>query len=149
MGLTFNYDIMQMTNTLDAHRLQKWASELGLGDTLAERFMRAYFTEGKNLSDHAVLVDLARSVGLNAKEASNIVSTGAYLDKVLFDQTEAKQLGVQGVPFFVINRTYGVSGAQDTDYFLQALNQIWAENKPTQTSKESSTEYCEGDYCVR
>ncbi len=149
VGLTLNYDIIQMTNTLHAHRLQKWAHGLGYGEIMAETLFKAYFSLGINIADHNALAELSESIGLDKAEAIRVLSSDAYLNEVKQDQIEAKQLGVQGVPFFVINRKYGVSGAQDSTYFLQALKQIWAENQPYHGLKQDTSPYCEDDYCVR
>ena len=149
VGLTFSYDIIQMTNTLDAHRLQKWAYSLCYGEIMAETLFKAYFSLGINIADHQALAELSESIGLDKAEAIRVLSSDAFLYEVKQDQIEAKQLGVQGVPFFVINRKYGVSGAQDSTYFLQALKKIWAENQPYHGLKQDTSPYCEDDYCVR
>lgn len=133
VGLTYNYDIIQMTNTFDAHRLAKYANTKGLEEKLTSRLMKAYFTDGKNLSDINTLVELAREVGLDENESRKILEENNYADEVNAQITEARQVGVQGVPFFVINRKYGVSGAQQTEYFYQALKQIWLEDNPVKS----------------
>ncbi len=101
-----------MTNTFDAHRLAKFANTKGLEEKLTSRLMKAYFTDGKNLSDIDTLVELGKEVGLEEKESRKILEENTYTDEVNAQITEARQVGVQGVPFFVINRKYGVSGAQ-------------------------------------
>lgn len=127
VGLEYNYDIIQMTNTFDAHRLAKWAASIGYEETLTERFMRAYFTEGKNLADHSTLLQLVAELGLDSNMAANVLNSSQFSDEVKAQMTESKQIGVQGVPFFVVNRKYGISGAQSEDYFYGALEQIWNE----------------------
>lgn len=144
-GLTYNYDIIQMTNTFDAHRLAKYANEKGLEDALTARLMKAYFTDGLNLSDIDTLVKLAVEVGLDEKESKEVLTSGKYADAVKGQIEEGRQIGVQGVPFFVINRKYGVSGAQQTEYFLQALRQIWAEENPLKTMGEGEACHDEGE----
>lgn len=138
VGLTYNYDIIQLTNTFDAHRVAKFAKTLDKEVLVTERFMRAYFTEGKNLSDHPTLAKLAFEVGLDQEAVLTVLASDAFYEEVKEEQEEARQIGVTGVPFFVINRTYGISGAQQTDYFLNALRQIYDEEnveviQPTQT----------------
>ncbi len=133
VGLTYNYDIIQMTNTLDSHRIAKWANQFGKEPAVTDRFMKAYFTEGYNLADYDTLVKLAGEVGLNEEEARKVLETNAYHEQVLAEQQESRQIGVQGVPFFVINRKYGVSGAQQEEYFAAALEQIWSEENPLET----------------
>jgi predicted DsbA family dithiol-disulfide isomerase len=148
VGLNFNYDIIQMTNTNDAHQLLKWANDHGKADLMMERLMAAYFTEGKNISDLSELSKLSADVGLNPEEAIQIVRQGHYKEAVQFDQTEAREIGVQGVPFFVINRTYGVSGAQDSTYFLKTLEQIYQEEQ-IQVMATQNNSMCDDDHCIR
>jgi predicted DsbA family dithiol-disulfide isomerase len=147
-GLAFNYDIIQMTNTFDAHRLLKWANEFGEAELLTERLMAAYFTEGKNLSDFQTLSELAAEIGLDPVLAHQMLEEGRYAEVVKFDQREANSIGVQGVPFFVINRTYGVSGAQDSMYFLTALEQIYQEEQIQEVSSKNKS-ICEEEHCMR
>lgn len=144
-GLTYNYDIIQMTNTFDAHRLAKYANTKGLEDALTARLMKAYFTDGLNLADIQTLIQLGEEVGLEADEAKRVLENNTYADEVKAQINEGRQVGVQGVPFFVINRKYGVSGAQQTEYFLQALKQIWSEENPIQTIGEGDTCHDDGE----
>ncbi len=148
VGLTYNYDIIQMTNTFDAHRLAKWANQFGLEHKVTSRLMKAYFTDGKNLSDFDSLVELAKEVGLDEKEARKILDENEFSDQVKGEMDEARQVGVQGVPFFVINRKYGVSGAQQTAYFLQALKQIYEEEKPLQKLEAEDAGSCGDEECT-
>lgn len=149
VGLTYRYDIMQMTNTFDAHRIAKWADTKGLEPEVTDRFMKAYFSEGENLADHATLATLAAEVGLDKGEALDVLSSNRYEDTVKGQVTEGHQVGVQGVPFFVINRKYGVSGAQQKEYFLAALKQIHDEENKLSVLNEKQDEdvSCEGDAC--
>ena len=147
-GLVYNYDIIQMTNTLDAHQLAKWANQFGKEDELTNRLMKAYFTDGMNLADHQVLANLAKEIGLNSEEALSILKNNTYKNQVIAEQTEARQIGVQGVPFFVLNRKYGISGAQQKEYFVQALNKIWDEENPLQTlDNQDTSQSCDHDEC--
>lgn len=145
VGLTYNYDIIQMTNTFDAHRLAKYASTKVLEEKLTTRLMKAYFTDGKNLSDATTLIELSREVGLDEKEVKNILESNQYADEVQAQIEEARKVGVQGVPFFVVNRKYGVSGAQQEEYFTQVLNQIWQEDHPMKTLGEQDKDASCGD----
>lgn len=130
VGLTYNYDIIQMTNSFDAHRIAKWANQFGKEYELTERLMKAYFTDGLNISDLNTLVNLAGEVGLNQDEAKKVLETNQYGDQVNAEINEGRQIGVQGVPFFVLNRKYGISGAQPVEYFTQVLEKLWEEEKP-------------------
>ena len=147
VGLEFRYDIVQMTNTFDAHRLAKWANLLGLEQRLTDRLMKAYFTDGYNLADMETLVKLAVEVGLDENSARKVLHENQFTQDVRSEINEAKRIGVQGVPFFVVNRKYGISGAQQEDYFLAALNQIWDEDHPMISDEEAKTSYCTGDDC--
>jgi len=147
-GLTYNYDIIQMTNTFDAHRLAKWANQFGLEDKLTSRLMKAYFTDGKNLANQEELAALAEEVGLNKEEALKVLKENQFGDQVNNEITEARQVGVQGVPFFVINRKYGVSGAQATEYFLRALQQIYQEEQPLQKLEAEDAGACGDEECT-
>ncbi|MDI6453515.1 DsbA family oxidoreductase [Peloplasma aerotolerans] len=148
VGLTYNYEIIQMTNTFDAHRLAKWANQFGLEDVLTNRLMKAYFTDGLNIANHQSLTNLSKEVGLDEKEALKILATNQYHDQVIAEQQESRQLGVQGVPFFVLNRKYGISGAQQKEYFAQALDQIWQEENPLKVLNEADQNAsCDHDEC--
>ncbi|MGF7032500.1 putative DsbA family dithiol-disulfide isomerase [Paenibacillus mucilaginosus] len=131
-GLAFNFEGIVLTNTFDAHRLTHYAAEHGKGNELAERLFRAYFTDGKHLGDHEVLASLAAEVGLDAAAAAAVLRSGEFADHVRADEQEASQLGVRGVPFFVIDRKYAVSGAQPSSVFLDTLNKAWSEASPLQ-----------------
>ena len=144
VGLEYDYDNIQMTNTFDAHRLAKWANEHGKEPEITARFMKAYFTDGLNLSDKETLVDLAKEVGLDETKAEEIVNSDQYADVVEEQITEGRQVGVRGVPFFVLNRKYGVSGAQQEEYFTQVLNKLWEEEQPLETIGDDS----EGHTCT-
>lgn len=117
-------------NTLDAHRLLHLAKDLGAQDALLDRFYRAHFTEGRSLFDRESLVALAREAGLDAAEVRRVLAGNAYTDQVEADIRQARELGVSGVPFFVIDDRYGVSGAQPPEVFVRVMEQAWAEEHP-------------------
>ncbi len=147
-GLTYNYDAIQMTNTFDAHRLAKWANTFNKEDEITSLLMKSYFTDGLNLADQSTLVKLVSKIGLDEKEALNTLNSDLFESQVKQEILEARQVGVQGVPFFVINRKYGVSGAQQKDYFLNALHQIWQEENPINILKSSDEDTtCDHEEC--
>jgi len=123
-------------NTLDAHQLLQLGKERGVQDAVIERLYRAYFTEQRSVFDRASLVALAGDAGLDQAEARDVLERDAYVKAVEADVNEARSLGVNGVPFFVIGR-YGVSGAQATDVFGEALTRAWDE-RATASSTERS-----------
>jgi predicted DsbA family dithiol-disulfide isomerase len=120
-GLEYHLDRTRGGNSFDAHRLIQLAKEQGLQDAMKERLMRAYFTEGASISDGETLVNLALEVGVDPRGLAN----GAYGDAVRADEELAMRIGIQGVPFFVLGRRYGVSGAQPAELLLQALDKAW------------------------
>ncbi|UKN01206.1 DsbA family oxidoreductase [Paracrocinitomix mangrovi] len=128
-GLNYQLDKVFPTNTFKAHRLLHLAKEKGLQFELKEALMNAYFVEAKNVDDHANLLQIAISVGLDEMDVQNVLTTEMYKANVQRDIEEGIQLGLQGVPFFVIDRKYGISGAQSTDTFLQSLLRAYAESE--------------------
>lgn len=127
VGLTYDFDRAVIANSFDAHRLIQLSKKYDKGDEAEERLFRAYFTEGKNVSDHATLVELGAEIGLDREEISKTLASDAYAEAVDRDIKEAMQIGVQGVPFFVIDRKYGISGAQPSEAFLQTLEKSFSE----------------------
>lgn len=127
VGLDYQMDKSVIANTFDAHRLSHLAAIQGLQDKLEERLFSAYFTEGKDIGNKDTLVALAKEVGLDDTDVKNMLQTNAYSDKVQADILEAQQVGVRGVPFFVFDNKYAVSGAQPSDVFTQVLSKVWEE----------------------
>ena len=152
VGLTYNFDTMQHTNTFDAHRVAKYAETKKLGKELTERLLQAYFTDSELISDHETLKRLAIEIGLDGKEVEKLLDTKRFSNRVREDEELARQIGVQGVPFFVFNEKYAVSGAQSQDVFAQVLEKIWEEESKNPTlrssnTSESKTSYCTGEDC--
>jgi predicted DsbA family dithiol-disulfide isomerase len=125
-GIEFRFDRIRPGNTFTGHRLLHLAADRGVQDALKERLLRAYMTEGDDIADPGVLVRLASEAGIDPDEARAVVSGDAYAKEVREDESEARQLGISGVPFFVIGR-YGVSGAQPAGALLQVLEKAWTE----------------------
>jgi predicted DsbA family dithiol-disulfide isomerase len=120
-GLEYDFDRARVVNTFDAHRLTHLAHTRGLGGAMHERLMRANLIEGETLDDHETLVRLGAEVGLEDADARRVLAGDEYAADVDEDAREARALGVTGVPFFVLDRTYGVSGAQPVETFLETL----------------------------
>lgn len=129
VGLHYNFDKAVVANSFDAHRLSHFAKSKGKGNEFEEVLFRAYFIEGKNTADHETLGQLAESVGINKQEALDVLASDAYAADVRNDIYESQQVGVRGVPHFVLGDKYAISGAQPSELFLQALNQTWRETK--------------------
>jgi predicted DsbA family dithiol-disulfide isomerase len=129
-GLTYRLDAARPANTFDAHRLLHLAAERGVQAAAEERLFAAYFTEGRSLGDPDTLVALAAEVGLDEAAAREVLRSDAYADAVAADEREASELGISGVPFFVVDRRYGISGAQPAELIQQALERAWADAHP-------------------
>jgi predicted DsbA family dithiol-disulfide isomerase len=126
-GLDFDFDAALIVNTLEAHRLLHLAADLGVGDAAKERLLRAHFTEGADLSDPETLVRLAGEAGVDTGRAREVLAGTEYAEAVQADIELARAFGATGVPFFVIDRKYGISGAQPAEAFLQVLRTAYAE----------------------
>lgn len=123
VGLEFNWREAVNANTMDAHRLGHLARERSLGTTWDDTVKLGYFTQGKNIADHDQLRAFADQVGLARAEVDRVLGSDEYADAVAEEIALARQLGVQGVPFFVFDGTLAVSGAQPVEVFTQALDQ--------------------------
>ena len=124
-GLLYNMDQVKVANTFNAHRLIQYAKSKQKGDAAEEALFRAYFVEGKNLADISILQSIGEDIGLPSEELNGVLTTTAFQNEVKNDIKEAESIGVTGVPFFVIDRKYAVSGAQPVDTFLNALHKAW------------------------
>jgi predicted DsbA family dithiol-disulfide isomerase len=127
VGLDYDFDSLKHTNTVKAHELLHFAKANGKQLELAERLFRAYFIEGRHVGRVEDLADLAAEVGLDRDAALQALESEQYLQDVRADQATAGEYGINGVPFFVIDGKYGVSGAQDAQTFAQVLEQVWSE----------------------
>ncbi len=127
VGLTYDFDKAVVANSFDAHRFAHLAKAHGLGDQAEEALFKAYFTEGKNIADHATLTQLGTAIGLNETETKQTLASEAYAEDVKHDIAEARYLGIRGVPFFVMNGKYAVSGAQMVPVFAETLEKSYNE----------------------
>ncbi len=132
VGLDFHLDRARSGNTFDAHRLIHFAKSAGKQDTLKERLMAAYFVEGAAIGEHETLTRLAVEAGLDEAAVREVLDGDAYAADVRHDELEARELGITGVPFFVLDRAYGLSGAQPSETMLAALQQAWTAAHPLQ-----------------
>ena len=130
VGLDYNFDIAVINNTLAPHRLLHLAKNYGVQNEAKEKLFAAYYTEGKDIAATEVLVETGTSLGIPADEIQQMLQSDLYVDEVRQDQYRAQQIGIQGVPFFVFNNKYAVSGAQPVDVFTQVLDTVWEEEKP-------------------
>ena len=128
-GLCYDLSNTLSGNTFDAHRLLLWSAEIHKQDELLEAMYSAYFEKSKPLFSHADLVSVALSVGIDADVADDVLQTNRYADEVKADLELAHRLGCTGVPFFVIDMKFGISGAQPLEVFIQTLEQAWKEGQ--------------------
>jgi len=127
VGLEYDFDKAIPANSFNAHRLLHFAKEHGRQTETEEALFKAYFTEGKNIDDSATLTAIAASVGLNTEALTEAMGSEAYFQDVVMDVQEAQNIGVRGVPFFVFDRKYAISGAQEADAFIQTLEKAFEE----------------------
>ena len=132
VGLEYHLDRVQIGNTFDAHRLIHLAADSGVGGAMKERLLAAYFTEGRAVSDHATLVELATEVGLDPARVAEVLDGDEFATAVRSDEARAVELGSTGVPFFVVDGRLGIPGAQPPDVLLRLLTRVW-------DSREEST----------
>jgi predicted DsbA family dithiol-disulfide isomerase len=149
VGLTYNFEGMKPTNTFDAHRLAKFAKTHGKEAEVTEKLLFAYFSESKNIGEYETLADLAESAGLDREETLKTLNDkNAYANDVRIDEAIAGQYGISGVPFFVINQKYAISGAQPLETFKDALQKVWEEEYASPVFQDLSTENPEDTSCA-
>lgn len=123
VGLNYNFDVMTPANTFNAHRLAKLAEQEGFDKTVSESLLKAYFIDGEKIGAEDVLLRIAEEAGISRDRAKAVLDSDEFADDVRMDIAEAQQIGVKGVPFFVIDRKYAISGAQPAEAFANALRQ--------------------------
>lgn len=123
VGIAFDFDRIRRTpSTLDSHRLIRWASSAGAQNDLVEILFRLYFLEGADIGDHRVLVEAAREAGMDADLVADLLSKDADLDLIRREDSQSRQMGINGVPCFIIDRKYAISGAQDPPVFHKVFD---------------------------
>lgn len=127
VGLEYHFEKAVVANSYDAHRFSHLAHTHGLQDAAEEALFAAHFVHGNDISDAQTLVQIGTDIGLKADEVMQVLQSTEYADEVKADIQEATEIGVQGVPFFVFNRRYAVSGAQESNVFLEVLTKSFAE----------------------
>ncbi len=124
-GLVFNFEKAVVANSFDAHRLLHLAKKYNLQNECKEQLLKAYFIDGKNTADHELLTKIGINIGLNETEITETLNSNLYANEVNEDIYHAQQVGVKGVPFFVFGNKYAISGAQEPETFLGALNKTF------------------------
>ena len=144
-GLEYHLDKSVMVNSQKAHQLIQFAKTKGLGDEVEEVLFRAFFTDGKNVADLETLKELGKEAGLDEKELESAFTDDQFKYKMNQDIQEARSIGVTGVPFFVFDRKYGVSGAQPPQAFLDTLSKSFTEWR--KENPEIKLEMSQGQSC--
>ncbi|ABL82890.1 MULTISPECIES: DsbA family oxidoreductase [unclassified Nocardioides] len=150
-GLAFRIFETVHTNTVDAHRVLHLALETGgaaLQRELKEALLAAYFLDARNVGDHDVLTEVADAAGLEEARVREVLAGTEYADAVEADIAQARAYGATGVPFFVVDQKYGVSGAQPAGVFSQVLEQAWTESHPVLQTVGGDAEACGPDGCA-
>ncbi|AMM52531.1 DSBA oxidoreductase [Rufibacter sp. DG15C] len=145
VGLTYDFDNAVINNTLLAHQLLHLAKTHQKQDQMKERLFAAYYTQGQNIGDIDTLVRLGEEIGLDGPEIKEALTKQTYLQEVQEDFIRAQQVGVRGVPFYVFNNKYAVSGAQPTELFKEVLDKVWEEEKPPTVLGEVTGGTCTPD----
>jgi predicted DsbA family dithiol-disulfide isomerase len=130
VGLEFRHHDAPHARTVDAHRLLHLALEAGVQADLKEALLAAYFGRGESMGDHDVLRKAAADAGLDPARVDTVLAGDEYADAVRADIEQARAFGATGVPFYVVDRAYGISGAQPTEVFSQVLDRAWADSHP-------------------
>lgn len=146
VGLVYNFDRSVVANSFDAHRFTHFAKKFDKQGEAEELLFRSYFTDGKNIDDHSTLIKLGEEIGLDVTALKVALENGSYADEVRADLFEASQLGARGVPFFVLDRKYGISGAQESSAFSATIEKAFNEWKKTHPAIE--VEVAEGQSCT-
>ena len=149
-GLDFHFEKSILANSLNAHRLMHLAKKHNLANELKEQLFKAYLTDGKDVNNWNVLEEVGVKVGLPTNEITELITSNLYNNEVREDQQQAQSLGVTGVPFFVFDNKYAVSGAQPTDVFLKTLEKAWEEGNfkaPLQMLNPTDANSCGIDGC--
>lgn len=148
VGLIFHFNTAIQTNTFDAHRLMYFAARHGKMHEMTERLLQAHFTDSEHIGNHETLVALAKEIGLDPNETANMLAGEEYGKEVRQDEQEASTIGIRGVPFFVINRKYAISGAQPSEAFLSVLEKAWSEEQPLAILHDSAGDGCTDIACT-
>ncbi|UMG93116.1 DsbA family oxidoreductase [Nocardioides sp. TF02-7] len=148
-GMHWRHEESPYVGTVDAHRLLHLALDQGRQAELKEALLHAYFAEARNVADHAVLREVALAAGLDAARVDAVLAGDHYADAVEADIAQAGAYGATGVPFFVVDRKYGVSGAQPAEVFAQLLDRAWTESHPVLETVPGATDAdaCGPDGC--
>jgi predicted DsbA family dithiol-disulfide isomerase len=145
--LDYRFDAVVVANSFTAHRLIHLAAAHGRQDDAKERLLSDHFEHGRDIGSREYLTSLALDVGIGKDEVEELFTTDKYADDVRSDFEEGRALGINGVPFFVIDRKFGLSGAQPVETFTAALNQAWQAANPLVLVNSTDGDACGPDGC--
>ena len=155
VGLNYDFDSIVVANSFTAHRFLHFAKTHGLMSEAKEALLSGHFEKGRDIGDIEYLAEVGQEIGLDPDEVRRVLATDEFTDEVQSDISEARSLGANGVPFFVIDRKYGISGAQPAEVFTQALETAWDEGQkltvlagtPQSAGSDSTEEFADGAVC--
>jgi predicted DsbA family dithiol-disulfide isomerase len=132
-GIPFAFDLIQRTpSTINSHRLIRWAESAGVQNQVVEALFRRYFLEGADIADHEVLIAAAAEAGMDTTLVADLLARGVDVDLIRREDTNARQMGINGVPCFIIDRKYAISGAQDAPVFHKVFDLALKESVETE-----------------
>lgn len=146
-GLNYRFDAVVVANSFNAHRLIHLAAAHGKQDAAKERLLSDHFEHGKDIGSRKYLTAVALELGIAPDAVEELFTTDKYADDVRADFEEAQALGISGVPFFVIDRKFGLSGAQPVEAFTAALAQAWQDSQPLVLVNTVDSDICGPDGC--
>lgn len=146
-GIDFNFEKALITNTFSAHKLLHLAKKYNIADKMEESLFIAHFIDGKNVGDTDTLIAVAESLGIDKNEAHHVLTSEEFNDDVQKDFSEAQSHGISGVPFFILNGKYSVSGAQPVEFFTNALQQTYDETVSPLKNLSGGENLCGEDGC--
>jgi protein disulfide-isomerase len=147
IGLAFNFEDTKSTNTFKAHQLIHLAKSKGLQNEAEEALFEAYFRDGLHIGKVEVLIEVGKVIGLEEQEVKSTLNSDIYSEEVRNDELESRQLGIRAVPYFVIDRKFGISGAQPIDHFVQVLTKAHQDKVPTTGDNDEADNACSVDGC--
>lgn len=150
VGLNFKYEIAKVANTFKAHETIHFAQQFGKQNEVKELLLDGYFHQGKNVDDLEYLTDVIKQVGLDTDAYHKAIDSKQFVNPVLKDIQEAQSLNINGVPFFVLDRKYAISGAQDNSVFTQSIEKAyteWKKNNPDKLFETTQGPACGPDGC--
>lgn len=148
VGISIEFDRMEYADTLNAHRLTKYAESFGKEQEIVNLIFRKYFTDNENIGNNDVLLKIAEEIGLNKEEVDALLCLNKYAKSVRLDEETAKEIGIEGVPFFIFNEQYALTGAQSVEVFLEVIEQLSKEESVTNNWNESAGGFCKTTYCT-